>query len=135
VLALCTVLTLAVYGQSLRFAFTFDDPLDLPRAEGRSVWSLFSSSEGYAYYRPIPFVLWKIAHAVQGRYSEATLHGLTLLCHILAAWFLYLLLRRLTGNYWGVVPAILFITYPFSYQAAFGAHTLYHPQMTAALLL
>jgi len=135
VLLLCTVLTLAVYGQSLRFAFTFDDPLDLPRAEGRSVWSLFSSSEGYAYYRPIPFVLWKIAHAVQGRYSEATLHGLTLICHTLAAWFLYLLLRRLVGNYWGVVPAILFITYPFSYQAAFGAHTLFHPLMTAALLL
>ena len=135
VLLLCTLLTLAVYGQSLRFAFTFDDPLDLPRAEGRSVWSLFSSSEGYAYYRPIPFVLWKIAHAVQGRYSEATLHGLTLLCHILAAWFLYLLLRRLTGNYWGVLASILFITYPFSYQAAFGAHTLFHPLMTAALLL
>lgn len=135
VLLLCTLLTLAVYGQSLRFAFTFDDPLDLPRAEGRSIWSLFSSSEGYAYYRPIPFVLWKIAHAVQGRYSEATLHGLTLVCHILAAWFLYLLLRRLTGNYWGAVPAILFIAYPFSYQAAFGAHTLFHPLMTAALLL
>ena len=135
VLVLCTLLTWAVYGQSLRFAFTFDDPLDLPRAEGRSVWALFSTSEGYAYYRPIPFVLWKIAHAVQGRYSEATLHGLTLICHILAAWFLYLLLSRLTGNYWGVVPAILFITYPFSYQVAFGAHTLFHPLMTAALLL
>lgn len=135
VLLVCTLLTLAVYGQSLRFAFTFDDPLDLPRAEGRSIWSLFTSSEGYAYYRPIPFVLWKIAHALQGRYSEATLHGLTLLCHILAAWFLYLLLRRLTGNYWGVVPAIVFITYPLSYQAVFGAHTLFHPLMTAALLL
>ncbi|HEY8599695.1 MAG TPA: hypothetical protein VIL85_14755 [Thermomicrobiales bacterium] len=132
---LCALLTLAAYGRSLRFAFTFDDPLDLPRAEGRSVWSLFSSSEGYAYYRPIPFVLWKIAHAIQGRYSEATLHGLTLVCHILAAWLLYLLLRRLTGNHWGIVPAILFITYPFSYQAAFGAHTLFHPLMTAALLL
>jgi hypothetical protein len=45
--------------------------------------------------------------AIQGRYSEGALHGLTLLCHILAAWFLYLLLRRLTGNYWGVVATIL----------------------------
>jgi hypothetical protein len=134
-LLLCTILTAAIYGPALHFAFTFDDPLDLPRAEGRSVWSIFSSSAGYAYYRPIPFVIWKFLHVVQGRYSEATLHGLTLACHILAAWFLYLLLRRLTGNHWGIVAAILFITYPFSYQATFGAHTLFHPLMTAALLL
>lgn len=134
-LLLCAVLTALVYGQALRFAFTFDDPLDLPRAEGRTVWSMFSSSEGYAYYRPIPFVIWKGLRSLQGYYSEATLHGLTLLCHILAAWFLALLLRRLTGSWWGIVAAILFITYPFSYQAAFGAHTLFHPLMTAALLL
>ena len=135
VLILCAVATFLVYGDALRFAFTFDDPLDLPRAEGRSVWSLFTSSEGYAYYRPIPFVLWKGLRAIQGHYSEAALHGLTLLCHTLAAWFLFLLLRRLTGNDWGVVASILFIVYPFSYQAAFGAHTLFHPLMTAALLL
>jgi hypothetical protein len=135
VLLLCALGTFLVYGDALRFAFTFDDPLDLPRAEGRSIWSLFTSSEGYAYYRPIPFVLWKILHAVQGRYSEAALHGLTLLCHTFAAWFLFLLLRRLTGNSWGIVASLLFIAYPFSYQAAFGAHTLFHPLMTAALLL
>ena len=135
VLLLCAVLTFAVYGAALRFAFTFDDPLDLPRAEGRSIPSIFTSSAGYAYYRPIPFVIWKIFRAVQGSYNEATLHGLTLACHLLAAWFLALLLRRLTGNWWGIVASILFITYPFSYQAAFGAHTLFHPLMTAALLL
>lgn len=134
-LLLCAVLTALVYGQALHFAFTFDDPLDLPRAEGRSVWSIFSSSEGYAYYRPIPFVIWKGLRALQGHYSEATLHGLTLGCHVLAAWFLALLLRRLTGNWWGIAAAILFVTYPFSYQAVFGAHTLFHPLMTAALLL
>ena len=134
-LILCAVLTFAVYGAALGFAFTFDDPLDLPRAEGRSVWSLFTSSAGYAYYRPIPFVIWKFLRAIQGSYNEATLHGLTLICHLLAAWFLALLLRRLTGNWWGIVASILFITYPFSYQAVFGAHTLFHPLMTAALLL
>lgn len=134
-LLLCTILTAVIYGPALGFAFTFDDPLDLPRAEGRSIWSLFSSSEGYAYYRPIPFVIWKVSRAIQGHYSEATLHGLTLACHILAAWLLALLLRRLTGNHWGIVAAVLFVTYPFSYQAAFGAHTLFHPLMTAALLL
>ena len=134
-LIVCSLLTLLVYGDALRFAFTFDDPLDLPRAEGRSVWSLFTSSEGYSYYRPIPFVLWKVLRAVQGHYSEAALHGLTLACHAAAAWLLYLLLRRLTGSHWGLLASVLFITYPFSYQAAFGAHTLFHPLMTAAILL
>lgn len=133
-LAGCALLVALVYGQALRFAFTFDDPLDLPRAEGRSVWSMFSTSEGYAYYRPIPFVIWKGLHALQGRYSQATLHGLTLVAHILSAWFLYLLLRRLTGNHWGLLASVLFIVYPFSYQVVFGAHTLFHPLMTAAIL-
>ena len=132
---LCAGLVAFLYGQALGFAFTFDDPLDLPRAEGRSIWSLLSSSEGYAYYRPIPFILWKGFHWLQGGYDRATLHGLTLAAHAGAAWFLYLLLRRLTGAHWGLLAAVLFIAYPFSYQAVFGAHTLFHPLMTAGLLL
>ena len=133
-LLLCAALVAAVYGQALGFAFTFDDPLDLPRAEGRSVWSLLSTSEGYAYYRPIPFILWKGLRALQGHYDKASLHGLTLLAHTLAAWLLYLLLRRLTGGHWGILAAVLFVVYPFSYQAVFGAHTLFHPLLTAAIL-
>ncbi len=133
-LLLCGALVAAVYGPALGFAFTFDDPLDLPRAEGRSVWSLLRSSEGYAYYRPIPFIIWKALHAVQGYYSPAALHGLTLAAHALNGWLLYVLLRRLTGGHWGLVAAVLFITYPFSYQAVFGAHTLFHPLMTACIL-
>lgn len=132
--ALSGVVVAFVYGQALSFAFTFDDPLDLPRAEGRSIWSLFSTSEGYAYYRPIPFVIWKFWHAVQGRYSQATLHGLTLVAHAVSGWLLYLLLRRLTNGHWGLVAMVLFLTYPFSYQVVFGAHTLFHPLMTAAIL-
>src|SRR5439155_5768931 len=93
-LVMCAGLVALVYGQALTFAFTFDDPLDLPRAEGRSVWSMLSSSEGYAYYRPIPFIIWKGLRALQGHYSQATLHGLTLAAHALGAWLLYLLLRR-----------------------------------------
>lgn len=134
-LLLCAVLVAVLYGQAVRFAFTFDDPLDLPRAEGRSVWSMLRTSEGYAYYRPIPFILWKGLHALQGHYSKASLHGLTLIAHTLSGWYLYLLLRRLTGEHWGLLASVLFITYPFSYQAVFGAHTLFHPLMTAAILL
>lgn len=131
---LSAAIVAVVYGQALRFAFTFDDPLDLPRAEGRSVWSLFRTSEGYAYYRPIPFVLWKGLRALQGRYSAATLHGLTLVAHALAGWLLCLLLRRLTKGHWGLLAMVLFLIYPFSYQVVFGAHTLFHPLMTAAIL-
>ncbi len=133
-LLVCSALVAAVYGQALGFAFTFDDPLDLPRAEGRSVWSLLSTSEGYAYYRPIPFILWKGLRALQGHYDKASLHGLTLLAHTLGAWLLYLLLRRLAGGHWGILASVLFVVYPFSYQAVFGAHTLFHPLMTAAIL-
>jgi len=134
-LLLCLGLVAAVYGQALTFAFTFDDPIDLPRAGGRSVWSMVSSSEGYSYYRPIPFLIWKGLRVWQGYYSQATLHGLTLLAHALSAWLLYLLLRRLTGGHWGLLAAALFITFPFSYQAVFVAVTLFHPLVTASILL
>lgn len=123
-----------LYGDALGFAFFFDDTFDLTRVEGRSVWSLLSSSEGYSYYRPLPFVVWKLFRDLQGHYDQSTLHALPLIAHALAGWFLFLLVRRLGFGCWALLPAALFLTYPFSYQSIAIVGTLFHPLTGAAIL-
>jgi hypothetical protein len=124
----------ALYGRAVRYAFFFDDTYDLTRTEGRGYLSLLTSSEGYSYYRPIPFLIWKFLRGVQGHYDQATLHTLPLVAHALAGWLLFLLLRRLGAGAWALVPALLFLTFPFDYQAVAICGTLFHPLAGAAML-
>src|SRR5690606_66475 len=89
------VVVALLYGCALGFSFLFDDTFDLPRVEGRSYFSLLTSSEGYSYYRPGPFLIWKFTHDLLGYYSQPLLHALTLAAHALTGWLLYLLIARL----------------------------------------
>ncbi|RIK45900.1 MAG: hypothetical protein DCC58_04950 [Chloroflexi bacterium] len=128
------LLVVALYGRALDFAFFFDDTFDLTRTEGRTYWSLLASSEGYSYYRPIPFLIWKFLRSVQGNYDQTTLHALPLIAHAFSGWLLFLLLRRLGYGNWALLPGLLFITYPFHYQNIPIVGTLFHPLAGAALL-
>ncbi len=123
-----------LYWQALGFAFLFDDTFDLPRVEGRSYLSLLTSSEGYSYYRPGPFLIWKLSHDLLGYYSAPLLHLMPLLFHALAGWLLYLLVSRLGAGHWAVLPGLLFLTYPFSYQNIAIVGVLFHPLAGAAIL-
>ena len=129
----CAVVA-ALYGRAMTFSFFFDDTFDLTRVEGRGYWQLLSSSPGYAYYRPLPFVIWKALRQLQGHYNQATLHALPLVAHALAGWLLYLLLKRAGAGQWAVFPALLFLTSPFAYQDVPIVGTLFHPLAGAALL-
>jgi hypothetical protein len=127
-------LVLALYGRALGCSFLFDDTIDLTRVEGRGYWSLLASSEDYAYYRPIPFLVWKALHDIQGHYDQTSLHALPLIAHATAGWCLYLLVRRLGAGHWAAFPAILFLTDPFSYQNVPIVGTVFHPFAGAAIL-
>lgn len=122
-----------LYGQALGFSFLFDDTFDLPRVEGRSYLSLLTSSEGYSYYRPGPFLIWKLSHDVLGYYSAPLLHLLPLMFHALAGWLFYRLVSRLGAGQWAILPALLFLTYPFSYQNIAIAGVVFHPMAGAAI--
>jgi len=115
-LSIAIAAVLAIYSRVIPLAFFFDDPIDLTRAESRSYWALLSSSEGYQYYRPIPFVIWKLLRGVQGHFDHTTLHLIPLIAHAVSGWLIYLLLRRLGTGYWALVPMVLFLTAPFHYQ-------------------
>lgn len=134
VLAGSFAIVFLLYGRALRFSFLFDDTIDLTRVEGRSYWSLLASSEGYSYYRPLPFLIWKALRDVQGYYDQATLHALPLIVHAISGWLLYVLVRRLGAGHWAVVPALLFVTAPFHYQSVPIVGTLFHPLAGMAIL-
>lgn len=128
------VFVFLLYGRAITFAFFFDDTYDLTRVEGRSYWSLLSSSAGYQYYRPIPFLIWKFLRDLQGYYSEALLHSLVLIVHAVTGWLLYLLLRRLGSGEWALIPMVLFLSYPFHYQVVPIVGTIFHPLAGMAIL-
>ena len=68
------LLAVALYGASLRYPFFWDDPVELGRAQARSVVTLFTASRDYLYYRPLTFTLWKAIGALQGRFDPFTFH-------------------------------------------------------------
>lgn len=133
-LGISLVISFTLYGPVLDNAFVFDDPLDLTRGEGRSYLSLLTSSEGYSYYRPLPFLFWKLSRDLLGFYDHGLLHSLPIVAHALAGWLLFLIVRRNGFGLWAIVPAVLFLTYPFSYQDVMIAGVVFHPLVTMWLL-
>ncbi len=133
-LAVCCAVVVLIYGQALEFPFFYDDTFDMSRTESQSFLSLLGGIDGYAYYRPLPFLIWKAFYQLQGFYNPVLFHALALASHILAGWLLYLLVRRLIGSEWAIVPAMLFLTFPFSYQVVPVAGSLFHSLVTLFIL-
>ncbi len=133
-LVVCCAVVALIYGPALEFPFFYDDTFDMSRTESQSFLSLLGGIDGYAYYRPLPFLIWKAFYQLQGFYDPVLFHALALASHILAGWLLYLLVRRLTGSEWAIVPAMLFLAFPFSYQVVPVAGSLFHSLVTLFIL-
>jgi hypothetical protein len=133
---LLVILVTLLYGDVLHYAFMYDDGLDLARGEDRSVVSLLTSGEGAFYYRPLPFLVWKGLHALLGRYDLFWFHFPPLLLHAVNAYLVYRLARALRlGPPAALVAALLFVVFPFNYQVVPWAGALFHPLVTALILL
>ena len=129
-------LGLATYGFSMRLPFFADDLAHFRWLQVRSLASIWSSARGLSYYRPLTFSLWWVLTRVQGRPDAATLHGLSLGLHLLNA-VLVAGLAASRGRHpvaLGLSSALLFILFPFSYQAVPWICSLFHPLVTALVL-
>lgn len=132
---LSTGLSFAVYWRVLGFSYFLDDAFDLTRTEPVSFWDLLVRPlPGYAYYRPVPFMLWKAIYLLTGHYDLTLLHLLPLAAHAVSSWLFFLLLWRLTRSRWSLLPMVLFLLYPFNYQALEIEGTLVHTLVTVELL-
>lgn len=125
------------YGFVLRLPFFSDDMPHYRWLEGQNMASIWSSARGMGYYRPLPFTLWRVLHLLQGRYDPPTLHALNLALHLINT----LLVVGLVMGYrprqnilFGLSAALLFLLYPFSYQAVPWVGALTHPLVTALIL-
>jgi hypothetical protein len=79
-------------------------------------------------------MIWKTIHAITGDYNPVILHAIPIIAHALSGWLLFLLLRRVTGSLWSLLPGLLFLLYPFSYQALEILGTLVHTLVTVEIL-
>jgi len=116
------ILTLAVvmiYGSSLTYPFFWVDPIDIGLAGSRSIPTIFTTSQGYLYYRPFAFVAWKLLFALDGRFNPFTFHLVHVLTHLINTWLIFALARRLFRGrsvLLAGLAALLFAWYPFSHQ-------------------
>ena len=84
-----------IYITSLRYPFFWVDPIDIGLAHSRSILTILTNSEGYLYYRPFAFILWKTLRAVAGRFDPLAFHLLQVVLHLINSGLMYLLTRQI----------------------------------------
>jgi hypothetical protein len=134
-LIILTIATLVVYASSLSYPFFWVDPIDIGLARDRSILQIFTTSQGYLYYRPLAFTLWKLLAALQGEYHPFAFHLVHILTHVMNVWLMFALARRLFQRTFAAgIAALFFAWYPFSYQTVTWVISP-QPQATLFMLL
>jgi hypothetical protein len=130
-----TIATLLVYASSLAYPFFWVDPIDIGLARDRSILQIFTTSQGYLYYRPFAFVLWKLLAALQGEYNPFGFHLVHIVTHLANVWLMFALAKRvLKQTFAAGIAALLFAWYPFSHQTVTWVISP-QPQATLFMLL
>lgn len=125
------------YGFSLRLPLFSNDIPHFRWLEGQTWLGILVSSRGIGYYRPLPFLIWKLLQSLQGGFHAPTLHGVNLGLYLLNTFLVWALFQKQAqGKGWliGGACALLFLLYPFSYQAVPWVGSLTHPLVTAIIL-
>jgi hypothetical protein len=123
--------TLLLYGEAIRLPFLFDDMIHLRWLDWHSLPEIWTTAEGLGYYRPLTMSVWKIGYLLQGYNDPASDHALNLLLHALnsvlvgcVAWLAYRGRGRMA---YALLALLLFLTFPFSYQAVPSSSSLSKP--------
>lgn len=126
------------YGFSLRLPLFSDDIPHFQWVEKQTWWGVLTSSLwGVGFYRPLTFLVWKFLRSLQGGFHAPTLHGVNLMLHLLNAFLVWSLVnRQVRRDGWlvGGASALLFLLYPFSYQAVPWVGPLTHLLVTTITL-
>ena len=126
--------TMLLYAPSLAYPFVWYDSDDLLRAIKHSTADLFSGVAGYQYYRPLIFTFWKLILNTWGSASAPMFHAYLIGAHILNGVLLYALAVALTRSRGiAAAAALLFVAYPFSYQAVTWTIAHQPPSLTFVL--
>ena len=129
---------LLLYHEALGLPLFFDDMVHLRWLEWHSLPEVWTTAEGLGYYRPLTMSVWKVERLLLGDHDPRRLHLLSLLLHglnaALAGWVGW-------RAYWGrgrqaytLLTALLFLTFPFSYQAVPSTSSLSKPLIATLVL-
>ena len=138
-LGLIVATTLLAYGAALRLPFFFDDLQHLVWLRGQTIGSILVSEAGRPYYRPMQFLAWKLYETIGGHDSALVYHALNVVLHMVNAYLVVLLARRLSDQkdrWWpAVLAGLIFMVFPFAYQVVPLPASLTHPMATLFVLL
>jgi hypothetical protein len=133
------VVGLVAYGYAILLPYHIDDFIQLRWVTTHTLAEIWTSAAGLSYLRPLPFTLWKMVYWLNGSYPPDLVHALNVVVHALNGVLLFQLLRLhrrdSRGNMLVAMAAgILFLLFPFSYQAVPWVGALNHPLVTLLVL-
>ncbi len=130
--------TLLLYREAIHLPFLFDDMIHMRWLDGNSLISIWTSAEGLGYYRPLTMSVWKVGHLLLGRNDPPLLHLFNLFLHALnafltgcIAWRAY---RGRGSLAYALLATLIFLTFPFSYQAVPSTSSLSKPLIATLTL-
>ncbi len=107
-----------LYGPSLTYPFIWHEADDLSRTLRYTPIQYITGMPSYEYYRPLMFLFWRSILDAWGAASAPIFHAYSLAMHLLNSVLLYAFARAVSNHRTlAAVAALLFVTYPFSYQA------------------
>ncbi len=130
--------SLLLYHEAVGLPLFFDDMVHLRWLEWHSLPEVWTTAEGLGYYRPLTMSIWKVEQLLLGDHNPQRLHLLSLLLHGLnAALAGYVGWRAFWGRgrqAYALLTALLFLTFPFSYQAVPSTSSLSKPLIATLVL-
>jgi hypothetical protein len=130
-----------LYAYAFAQSYHIDDFIQLRWLDGKTLLEIWTANDR-GYYRPLSFMLWKLVHLAWGSYQPAALHGLNVISHAANGVLIFALFMRALpeadsqARRWvSVLTALLFLAFPFSYQAVPWIGALNHPLATNFILL
>jgi len=138
--ALFALVTFVTYGPAVRFSFLLDDCDAILSVLRTPYQDLLLTRHDGGYYRPLTFVLFKLLADLtrstpSGGVSPVPYHVLEVTLHALNSFFLTALAARWVGRWPATLAGLLFLVFPFSYQAVEIVGATAHLLATAAVSL
>lgn len=130
------LLVLGCYGFALRLPFFFDD-LPVMTWVGRHSWiDIWTMSSEGAYYRPLPFTVYKLGLLFPQGARQVVLHAVNLLIHWINATLAAQVVKLCGKNpKQALLTAVLFAVFPFMFLAVPWITALPHHLATVLTLL
>jgi hypothetical protein len=133
---LAALVGIVLYWPTIRLPLIYDDLLHIRIAKGLDLANVWLPTGEFGFYRPLTFFPLILIKELFGYYPSELLHGINVIQHALNAALLVALSWRLWRNsHRAVAAGLLFVLFPFSFQAvAVYGHNV-HPATAGLLLL